>query len=442
MPMTPKKKVVIVGGGFAGLACARKLANDKRFAITLLDRENHHLFQPLLYQVATAALAAPDIARSLRGILHQARNVTVLLDKITEIDADQQEVRSVEASYPYDYLVLATGARASFFGNEHWRQNTVGLKTLDDAQAIRRRVLNALEHAERCHDENLRRRLMTVVIVGAGPTGVELAGAFSDLVRRALKSDYRRIDPSKLRIILVQSGDRILKSFEPDLSSYAQDRLDDLGVEVRLGVRVDDVQSGKVHLNTGEWIEAETILWAAGVQASDVCKTITSEKDRQGRFLVEPDLSLPGHPEIFAIGDIASIKDAEGHPVPGLAPAAEQMGRHLATVLKEEMRLEQTSSADRKEKLRPAFKYRDKGIMAIIGKNCAVVQAGHLKLRGLPAWGAWLLIHLLFLIGFRNKLAVLLQWAWAYLVDKPGARVFSGGSRIDEEQPSLDQAQK
>ena len=254
---------------------------------------------------------------------------------------------------------------------------------------------------------------MTVVIVGAGPTGVELAGAFSDLVRRALKSDYRRIDPSKLRIILVQSGDRILKPFEPDLSSYAQDRLDALGVEIRLGVRVDDVQSGKVHLNTGEWIEAETILWAAGVQAADVCKTITSKKDRQGRFLVEADLSLPGHPEIFAIGDIASINDAKDKPVPGLAPAAEQRGRHLAAVLKEELRLEKTSSADRKDQLRPAVKYRDKGIMAIIGKNCAVVQAGHFKLRGLPAWGAWLLIHLLFLIGFRNKLAVLLQWAWA-----------------------------
>ncbi len=426
--MSPPRKVVIVGGGFAGLSCAQKLANDERFEVTLIDRRNHHLFQPLLYQVATAALAAPDIARSLRGVLSRARNVTVFLDKITDLLPRKREIRSAKATYPYDYLVLATGARTSFFGNEQWRRNTIGLKTLEDAQAIRRHVLTSLEEAERSDDEDERRRLMTVAIVGAGPTGVELAGAFSDLVRRALTSDFRRIDPSKLRILLIQSGDRILKPYQAELSEYARRRLEDLGVEVCLGVRVDDVQPHRVHLDNGEWIEAETVIWAAGVQATDLCTKLRCEKDNSGRFLVSPDLSLPSHPEIFAAGDIASINDAHGDPVPGLAPAAEQMGRHIAAVLKEELRLEMTRYAGRKHEFRPAFKYLDKGIMAIVGKNCAVVQAGRFKLRGFPAWCAWLFIHLLFLIGFRNKLAVLLQWAWAYIVDKPGARVITGGA--------------
>lgn len=431
--MKSPRKVVIVGGGFAGLACARRLANDRRFEVTLLDRHNHHLFQPLLYQVATASLAAPDIARSLRGVLSGARNTTVILDHITDVDTKAKEIRSAHGSYPYDYLVLAAGARTSFFGNDQWRKFTVGLKTLDDAQTIRRRVLNSLEVAERTSDETERRRLMTIVIVGAGPTGVELAGAFSDLVRRALKSDFRRIDPSSLRIVLVQSGERVLKSFQDDLSEYALHRLEALGVEVQLGLRVDDVQDGKVHLNNGEWIDAETIIWAAGVQASSVCESVDCAKDSCGRFLVNPDLSLPSHPEIFVAGDIAAIDDESGNPVPGLAPAAEQMGRHIANVLKEELRLETTRYADRKQEFRPKFKFRDKGIMAIIGKNCAVVQAGKFTLRGPLAWCAWLFIHLLFLIGFRNKLAVLLQWAWAYLVDKPGARVMTGGQLKREE---------
>lgn len=425
--MDSPRKVVIVGGGFAGLACAKALSNDDRFEITLLDRHNHHLFQPLLYQVATASLSAPDIARSLRGILSKARNVTVLLDEISDIKPRLREVRSAEANYPYDYLVLAAGARTSYFGKDSWRRNTDGLKSLDDAQTIRKRVLTALEDAERVSDEEERRKLMTIVIVGGGPTGVELAGAFSDLVRRALKTDFRRIDPSKLRILLVQSGARILKPYDEDLSTYARERLEALGVEVLLGVRVDEAEAGRVHLTSGDWVEAETIIWAAGVQPADVCRKLSADKDKAGCFLVSPDLSLPNHPEIFVVGDIASIQDADGKRVPGLAPAAEQMGVHVAAVMQEDLRLEQTRYADRKRDFRPAFKYRDKGIMAIIGKNAAVVQVGKFKLRGFPAWSAWLLVHLLFLIGFRNKLAVLLQWAWAYLVDKPGARVFTGG---------------
>lgn len=424
--MPDPRKVLIIGGGFAGLACAQKLANDSRFAVTLVDRRNHHLFQPLLYQVATASLAAPDIARSLRGILSSASNVTVLLDDITEIDHEAHEVRSEENTYPYDSLVLSTGARTSYFGNDDWAKHTVGLKSLEDAQQIRRRILNSLELAERSTDPEEQERLMSVVIVGAGPTGVELAGAFSDLVRRALKSDFRRIDPAKLRIRLVQSGDRILKPFDPKLSEYARTRLENLGVEICLGARVDEVEAGRVHLNTGEWIEASTIIWAAGVQTSALTAQLPCERDRGGRLLVSPDLSLPDHPDIFAGGDIVTINDAHGNPVPGLAPAASQMGRHIAMVLREDQRLASTRYSRRKSEFRAAFRYRDKGIMAIIGKNCAVAQTGRLRMRGMPAWAAWLFIHLLFLIGFRNKLAVLLQWAWAYIADQPGARVVTG----------------
>lgn len=436
MPEPPKcpREVVIVGGGFAGLSCARELANDHRFAVTLIDQRNHHLFQPLLYQVATASLAAPDIARSLRGILYRARNVTVLLDRIKDIRPGKLEIASAKRTYPYDYLVLATGARTSYFGNPQWERHTMGLKCLEDAQRIRARVLTALERAEISDDAEERRRLMTIVLVGAGPTGVELAGAFSDLVRRALKADFRRINPADLRIVLVQSGDRVLKPYRPELSQYAKERLEQLGVEVRLGARVQDVQAGKVRLGESEWIEADTLIWAAGVEATGLCGKLPCERDGSGRILVEPDLSVPGHREIFAAGDIVSIQDSSGEPVPGVAPAAGQMGRHIAKVLREELRLEKTRYADRKHEFRPAFRYVDKGIMAIIGKNHAVVQAGRLRLRGFPAWCVWLFVHVLFLIGFRNKLTVLLQWAWAYLVDKPGARVITGAgaTRHDE----------
>ena len=423
--MSTPRKVVIIGGGFAGLACAQELANDSRFEVTLLDRSNHHLFQPLLYQVATASLAAPDIARSLRGILTRAKNITVLLDEITGIDPDAKVVRSKDHTYPYDDLVLAMGAVNSYFGNDHWAEHSIGLKTLAEAQEIRARVLNSLETAERSENEEECKRLMTIAIVGGGPTGVELAGAFSDLVRLALKSDFRRIDPKQLRIILIQSGDRILRPFDPEHSDYAHTRLEELGVEIRLGARVDEIEHERLHLTTGEWIEAATIIWAAGVQANPLTSSLDSPRDRAGRLEVSPDLSLPKYPHIFAAGDLALVNDAKGNPVPGLAPAAAQMGKHIAKLLKEDLRLSTTRYAERREEFRPSFKYRDKGIMAIIGKNCAVAQAGDTKMKGLIAWMAWLLIHLLFLVGFRNKLSVLLQWAWAYVVDKPGARVIS-----------------
>ena len=299
------------------------------------------------------------------------------------------------------------------------------MKNLGDATAIRHRVLHALEQAERSDDSEEQKRLMTVAIVGGGPTGVELAGAFSDLVRRALKSDFRKIDPASLRIILIQSGDRVLKYFSEEHSKYTLDRLEELGVEVILGPRVDQIKHGRLHLNDERWIDAETIIWAAGVQAEGLTSKIDCPRDRGGRIEVLPDLSIPGHPDIFAAGDLVSLTDHAGQTVPGLAPAAMQMGKHVAKVLKEDLRLQSTRYADRYRDLRPAFIYKDKGIMAIIGKNAAVTESKRLNLKGYPAWIAWLVIHLAFLVGFRNKLAVLLSWGFAYLIDNPGARVFS-----------------
>ncbi len=423
--MKSPHRVVIIGGGFAGLNCAKSLANDDRFEVTLIDRQNHHLFQPLLYQVATASLSAVEIARSLRAILGEAKNVSVILDKVTSLDDSNRKVITENGSYSYDSLVLATGARTSYFGKDEWAKHTHGLKNLEDSRRIRHQVLNALERAERSDDREERKRLMTVAIIGGGPTGVELAGAFSDLVQRALKSDYRRIDVHDFRIVLIQSGDRLLKHFANDHSQYTLERLQKLGVEVILGPRVDDVEEGYLHLNNGQEIEAETLIWAAGVAASSLTGCLDCPRDRGGRIEVEPSLAVPGHPHVFAAGDLVKLTDPDGMDVPGLAPAAMQMGKHVAKVLREDLRLQETRYADRYLTLRPAFRYRDKGIMAIIGKNAAVAQAKKLKLKGFPAWLAWLFIHLAFLVGFRNKLAVLLSWAFSYLFDKPAARVFS-----------------
>ncbi|MCH7225236.1 NAD(P)/FAD-dependent oxidoreductase [Haloferula sp. A504] len=419
------KRVLILGGGFAGLSCARKLANDKRFGVTLIDRTNHHLFQPLLYQVATASLAAPDIARSLRQILEKASNVTAFMDEIDAIDTGAKTATGKSGrQYEWDYLVLATGAQTSFFGNDDWERNTLGLKTLEEAQRIRRTVLSNLEQAELTGDPAERRRLMTVAIVGGGPTGVELSGAFADLVHRSMRSEFRQIDTSTLRIILIEGSSRILEAYDEDQSEYARVRLKSLGVDVWTGRRVCGVEHEKLVFTDGRTLEASAIIWAAGVQASPLTRQFDVEPaDRGGRLEPLPDLSLPGHPDVFVVGDLVRMKDIDGVPVPGVAPAAVQMGDHVAKVLKEELRLEKTRFADRKHELRPGFRYRDKGLMAIIGKNHAVVKSGKLRLRGYAAWMAWLLVHILFLIGFRNKLAVLLSWAFAYLRNSPGARI-------------------
>lgn len=423
------RHVLIIGGGFVGLECARRLANDSRFEITLVDRHNHHLFQPLLYQVATASLAAPDIARSLRQILAKARNVTVLMDQVETLSPDQCTATGRSGQvYSYDHLILATGVRTSFFGHPEWEQHTLGLKTLAEAQAIRRTVLSNLEQAELSTDPEERRLLMTVAIVGGGPTGVELAGAFADLLRRSLHTNFRRIDTTRLRVVLIEGGDRILSAYDEDQSAYAEKRLTDLGVEVRTSARVANVTHHCLHLDDGEVINAAATVWAAGAEASPLTASLgVPLADRTGRITPEPDLTVPGHPEIFVGGDLVFMRDTKGTPVPGVAPAAMQMGRHIAKVLKSD---EHRPGGQP----RPAFRYFDKGIMAIIGKNAAVVKSGKLRLRAFPAWLAWLFIHILFLVGFRNKLSVLLGWGFAYLRDTPDTRIIVNPS--DTTEPS------
>jgi len=409
MPASPRK-LLIIGGGFAGLECARRLANDKRFEITLIDRTNHHLFQPLLYQVATAALAGPDIARSIRQILAGTQNVTVLMDEITAIDPAGKTATGLSGTvHHFDSLLLAAGARTGYFGNDAWAAHSLGLKSLADAQNIRRTVLSNLERAELTTDEAERRRFMTVAIVGGGPTGVELAGAFADLVHRSLKSNFRRIDTGKLRIILIEGSGHILDAFTTAQSLYARKRLEKLGVEVRNNTFVTKVRDGALDFKDGTTLEAAAIIWAAGIAANPLTAALGVPTDRAGRITPNPDLSLPGHPDIFVAGDLVSMKDCDGQAVPGVAPAAVQMGAHVAKILK--------------SGTRPPFDYFDKGMMAIIGKNYAVVKAGKMKLQGFIAWLAWLFIHIIFLVGFRNKLSVLLGWAYAYIVNNPEARI-------------------
>ncbi len=418
--MSPRK-LLIIGGGFAGMECARRLANDDRFEITLVDRTNHHLFQPLLYQVATASLAAPDIARSIRQILADAKNVTVLMDEIATIDpATCQATGKSGAIFAYDSLLLAAGARTGYFGHDAWEKNSLGLKTLADAQNIRRTVLSNLERAELTTDPTERARLMTVAIVGGGPTGVELAGAFADLVHRSLKSNFRRIDTAQLRIILIEGSELVLDAFDPDQSAYARKRLEKLGVEVRNNTRVTEVRPGALDFKDGSTLEAAAIIWAAGVAASPLTAALGVPLDRGGRVTPLPDLSVPGHPNIFVAGDLVALKCAD-KIVPGVAPAAVQMGAHIAKILQSEATADSAISPDR----RPAFAYHDKGMMAIIGKNYAVVKTADFRLQGFIAWLAWLFIHITFLVGFRNKLSVLLGWAYAYLVNAPEARIIT-----------------
>lgn len=412
-----RNRVVIIGGGFGGLSCAGKLRGS-RARITLVDRTNHHLFQPLLYQVATAGLSAPEIAHPIRSIFHNRPDVTVLLDEVMDVDLAARRVRVRHAApLDYDYLVLAAGARTSYFGKDGWAKHTVGLKSLEDAVEIRQRVLLGFEEAENSDDAAGRERLMTLVIVGGGPTGVELAGAFAELSSRVLRRDFRRIDPRAAKVILIEAGPRLLPTFPEKLSRNALDELRHRGVEVLLSSRVDDVQTGQVHV-AGRVIHAHTIVWAAGVAAAGISECLDVPKDRAGRILVEPDLSLPGHPDVFAIGDIAAIKQADGTPVPGVSPAAIQMGAYVADVIRARLR---GGAGD----ARP-FRYRDKGSLATIGRHAAVAWLGPLQFTGYIAWLLWLFVHILFLIGFRNKAAVLLQWAYAYIFYRRGARVVFG----------------
>lgn len=408
--------VLVLGGGFGGLKFCQKFPPD-RARITLVDRQNHHLFQPLLYQVATAGLSAPEIAQPIRAILAELKHVTVLMDEVQNIDLANRAVELRATTLNYDYLVLALGGVTSYFGHPEWEAFAPSLKSLEDALRIRNRVLLTFEKAEVEPNADKRRQLMTIVVVGGGPTGVELAGALSELARTVLQSDFRRIDPRQARIILVEAGPRLLPHLSGESSARAYRQLKRLGVEVRTGCLVENIQVRRVVL-PDEQIEADTILWTAGVSAVPLTRQLGVELDRAGRILVRADLSVPGHPEAYAIGDLALVLDEAGNPVPGVSPAAMQMAQHAARQI--EADIVQSDSGSRK-----AFHYLDKGSMATIGRSAAVAEIGRWKLSGWSAWIAWLSVHLVFLIGFRNKLAVLMQWTYSYFTYRRGARIIS-----------------
>jgi len=416
---TLQPRVVIVGAGFGGLWAAKGLANA-RTEVTVIDRENYHLFQPLLYQVATAGLSPADVAAPIRSIVRGSRNITVMLGEVAGVDVAAHTVAmSCGRRVPYDYLVLATGARHAYFGHDEWEAFAPGLKRIEDATEIRRRILLAFERAENETDAQERRRLMSLAIVGGGPTGVELAGAIAELARRALAKDFRNIDPRAARIVLVEAGPRLLPSFPPDLSEDARRRLERLGVEVRLGRPVTAVDAAGVAVGA-ERIETRTAIWAAGVAASPAGQWIGAVCDRVGRIAVEADLSVPGHPEIFAIGDTALLSDKSGKPLPGVAPVAKQQGRYVGRLIKARLR--------GGTPVKP-FRYRDYGNLATIGRKAAVIDFGWIHLRGLVAWLIWSVAHIYFLIGFRNRMIVALDWLWAYFTFQRGARLITGPFR-------------
>jgi NADH dehydrogenase len=417
-------RVVIVGGGFGGLYAARAL-RGKPVQVTLVDRRNHHLFQPLLYQVATAALSPGDIAHPIRAILRRQENARVLLAEAISVDIPARRLVLTDGILPYDYLILATGARHAYFEHGEWEANAPGLKSLEDALEIRRRILLAFERAEREPDEAHRRALLTFVVVGAGPTGVELAGAIAEIARHVMVSDFRAINPRDARVILVEAGTRVLPAFPEELSEAAENSLKGLGVDVLKNRRVTAIQPGQVRLGL-ELIEAETVLWAAGVTASPLAQSLGAPLDRAGRVRVEADLTVPGHPEVMVIGDLALFTHQGGNALPGVCPVAIQQGRHAAcNILKAIEGLP-----------RERFHYRDRGNLATIGRAQAVADLGRLRISGTLAWLAWLFVHVFFLIGFRNRFVVIFEWAWAYLTYQRAARLITGD--IEKLTPKVD----
>ncbi len=409
-------RVVIVGAGFGGLACAAALRRV-RASVTLIDRGNYHLFQPLLYQVATAALSPGDIAAPIRPLFRDSFNTRVLLGTVTGVDSTRQLIRVGPREIPYDYLVLATGAAHSYFGKDQWQPFAPGLKRIEDATAIRRRLLTAFEHAESTEDPAEREALLTFLIVGGGPTGVELAGAIAELARFGMEKEFRNFDPASARVILVQSASRVLPTFAVSLASIAQRSLERLGVEVMVGSRVESIDANGVLVN-GKPIVARTVLWAAGVMASPAGTWLGTEMDSAGRLVVEPDLSVRGLPNVFAIGDTAASNGWAGKPVPGLAPAAKQGGAHVARVISARLRGEPAPGP---------FFYRHMGSLATIGRKAAVADFGRIKLWGAPAWWLWGLVHVGFLVGLRNRIATMINWFWAYLTFGGGIRLITGG---------------
>ena len=413
-------RVVIIGAGFGGLEAAKHLGNEP-VCVTVIDRTNHHLFQPLLYQVATAALSPADIAAPIRAILSKFKNIEVMLAEVQSVDVTARVVRTLEREIHYDYLIVATGSRHSYFGHGEWEKLAPGLKSLEDAVEIRRRILMAFEFAEKTENTEARAAAMNFVIIGGGPTGVEMAGAIAEIARETLAKDFRHIDPSHARVILVEGDSRVLSSFPPDLSASALEQLQELGVEVRTGAHAQNLTENGVEVG-GEFIPCRVKIWAAGNNASFVGKTLGVPVDRAGRVIVHDDLTIPDHHEVQVIGDLANFTWKEGKTLPGVSPVAIQQGRHAAQNV-----LHMIAGA------RPQrFHYWDKGSMATIGRNRAVADLNVVHFSGFPAWLAWLFIHILYLVGFRNRMAVLFQWAWAYVTFNKGARLITRNFQAEQ----------
>ena len=414
MASKPIPRIVIVGAGFGGLNAARTLARQP-VEITIVDRKNHHTFQPLLYQVATAGLSPGEIASPIRAIFRGENNVLSLLEQVESFDLGRRLVKTSEQEIPYDYLIVAAGATHAYFGHDEWEPYAPGLKTIEDALEIRRRVLLAFELAERQAVSGVSTEPLNFIVVGAGPTGVELAGTLAEINQHVLAHEFRSIDPSRTRILLLEGGPRVLPAYAEDLSRSAEEQLRHLGVEVRTNTMVTGIEPGAVRMGDSR-IVAPVILWAAGVAASPLGKKLGAPCDRAGRVLVQPDLSVPGHPEVFVIGDLAALKDEQGKMLPGVAPVAIQEGKHVGNLIRNELH----------GKPRQNFHYWDKGSLATIGRAAAVAQFGRIHISGFVAWLSWLFIHIFFLIGFQNRLLVFIQWAWSYVTYERGARLITG----------------
>jgi NADH dehydrogenase len=419
-------RVVIVGSGFGGLNAAKTLAGAD-IKITVIDKKNHHTFQPLLYQVATAGLSPGEIAEPIRSILRKDKNIEVLMMEVTGFDLERKVVQTPDQEIPYDSLIVAAGASHAYFGHDEWRILAPGLKTIEDALEIRRRVLLAFELAERQAAAGEAVEPLNFVVVGAGPTGVELAGTLAEICRHSLAHDFRLIDPRRTRIHLLEGGPHVLPAYPQDLSRSALEQLQRLGVEVQTSAMVTQIEAGAIY--TGEMrMKADIILWAAGVAASSLGKKLGVPVDRAGRVLVQPDLSVPGHPEVFVIGDLASLKDKTGKLLPGVAPVAILEGRYVAKLIRRETRARATGNGELPP--RKPFHYFDKGSLATIGRAAAVAQFGKIHISGYIAWLAWLFVHILFLIGFQNRVLVLTQWAWSYFTYERGARLITGSTNL------------
>lgn len=408
-----RPRVVILGAGFGGLECATTLSRAN-VAITIIDRQNYHCFQPLLYQVATAALSPADVAWPIRHILRRQRNVTVFMTEVTAIDTGRRMVVTKAGAFPFDFLVIATGATHSYFGHDEWALSAPGLKRIEDATRIRRRILSAFERAELTGDDAQRRRDLTFVIVGGGPTGVEMAGAIAEVARQTLARDFRRINPRNSRIVLIEAGPRLLPAFSEQHSRYAQHTLAAMGVEVLTSKRVMSCDANGVDLDDGR-IDAGAVIWAAGVMASAAATWLAAEHDRAGRVIVRADLSLPGHQDIFVIGDTAAVHNPGGVPIPGLAPAAKQMGHYVGRLI----------AARMAARALPPFRYRNRGVLATIGRHAALVEFGPIHLKGFIGWLFWSVVHIYFLIGLRNRFVVAVTWLWGYITFQRGARLIT-----------------